>query len=89
MRVAIKRLVNLERQARGGDEPIVVFTYGGIPPVIPENPEQRDVLIWRTVIVEPPVRDKNDNIIAPAREWSDDDPRYQELYAARNSRKAS
>ena len=89
MKPVSRRLLNLERRLRGGGDPIVVFTYGGIAPVIPEDIGDRDVLVWRTVIVEPPVRDAAGNILEPARDWDDDDPRYREMGTARLSKETN
>ena len=80
MRTVGKRLSVLEQRSSDA-HPFVVRTFGGIPPVVPDDIADREVLILQTVIVEPPVRDAGGKIVAPARQWDDDDPRYREIYA--------
>jgi len=82
VRAIDKRIAALE-ESKAEKLTYYAWKYGDIPPVIPDDIGDRPVVIVRWAIVEPPVRDSADNIIAPAREWDGDDPRYQELHAAK------
>ena len=89
MNLINKRITKLE-ESQPDSLPYAVRVFGkNTAPVIPDDIGDREVMVMRTVIVDPPVRDAAGNILEPSREVDDDDPIYDDLRAAPSAPKSA